>query len=124
MSELPKSADIEHRTETRSVRVGRGDGWLAICHGCDWEGRSRRARDTAEQDAKAHRGTILTGHVLTVAARAENAKGYVLQADNATEDGTRFLHEQASEALRDVVSAATAALAALSEKEGAACVAD
>lgn len=44
-----------HNTETRSVRVGRGDGWLAICHGCDWEGPSRRARETAEDDASTHR---------------------------------------------------------------------
>jgi hypothetical protein len=103
----------EHATETRSVRVGRGDGWLAICHDCDWEGRSRRARDTAEADATAHHAAILAGHVLNVAARAENAKGYVLQAEKATPEGADFLHKQAREALRDVLREAATALAAL-----------
>lgn len=104
---------VEHRTETRGVRVGRGDGWLAICHGCAWEGNSRRSRERADEDATAHRAAIVAGYVLTTAARAENAKGYVLQAEKATEDGARFLREQALAALQDVLCEATAALAAL-----------
>lgn len=52
-------------------------------------------------------------HCLNVAARAENAKGYVLQAEHATEDGARFLRGQAREALGDVIQEATAALALL-----------
>lgn len=49
-------AFIEHSTETRSIRVGKGDGWIAVCqgHGCNWEGPSRRKRDAAEDDASAH----------------------------------------------------------------------
>lgn len=48
---------------------------------------------------------------LNVASRAENVKGYVLQAQNATEDGAAFLHAQATEALRDIIRQATVTLA-------------
>lgn len=57
--------------------------------------------------------TTLIEHCLNTAARSENAKSYVLQAEKATDEGARFLCEQAREALRDVIREANGALAEL-----------